>query len=122
MLTGVALVLIWSTTDPNECFGVVSDRRLLAWFAAYAKETPSFQQYSSNVLSTFALPSLNLHSAIVSATSNAKLLDAMKLMSDKGVSSIAVLDEETGNLLSAISVTDIGRVRCCPDLLGDVAY
>jgi len=83
---------------------------VLAWFAAYAKETPSFHQYSSNPLSTFALPSLNLHSAVVSATSNAKLLDAMKLMSDKGVSSIAVLDEETGNLLSAISVTDVGRV------------
>ncbi|KIL63189.1 hypothetical protein M378DRAFT_187141 [Amanita muscaria Koide BX008] len=103
-------VLINSTANSNEYYGMVSDRRLLAWFAAYAKETPTFHQYSSNPLSSFALPSLNLHSAVVSATSDAKLLDAMKLMSDEGVSSIAVLDEETGNLLSAVSVTDIGRV------------
>lgn len=103
-------VLINSTANTDEYYGMVSDRRLLAWFAAYAKETPTFHQYSSNLLSSFALPSLNLHSAVVSATSNAKLLDAMKLMSDEGVSSIAVLDEETGNLLSAVSVTDIGRV------------
>lgn len=35
----------------------------------------------------------------------------MKLMSEEGVSSIAVVDERSGNLLSAVSVTDIGKVR-----------
>ena len=34
----------------------------------------------------------------------------MKLMSEEGVSSVAVVEEETGNLLSAVSVTDIGKV------------
>jgi CBS domain-containing protein len=31
-------------------------------------------------------------------------------MSEEGVSSVAVIDEEKGALLSAISVTDIGKV------------
>ena len=35
----------------------------------------------------------------------------MVLMSDQGVSSIAVLEEENGGLLSAVSVTDVGKVR-----------
>lgn len=104
-------VLIRSTADPKEYLGIVSDRQLLSWFAAYAKETPSFHQYSSKPLNSFALPSLNLHSAVVSATSNASVLDAMRLMSEDGVSSVAVLDDDTGRLLSAVSVTDIGRVR-----------
>ena len=34
----------------------------------------------------------------------------MKLMSDEGVSSVAVLDGDSGALLSAVSVTDIGKV------------
>lgn len=33
-------------------------------------------------------------------------------MSDQGVSSVAVIEEENGSLLSAISVTDIGKVGC----------
>ncbi|KAF8637836.1 hypothetical protein AX17_002465 [Amanita inopinata Kibby_2008] len=107
---GTHRVLIRSATNPNVYLGIVSDRRLLEWFATYAKDTPSFQQYSSNALSLFALPSLNLYTAVVAAFSNATVLDAMRLMSEEGVSSIAVLDEETGNLLSAVSVSDIGRV------------
>ncbi|KAF8629818.1 hypothetical protein AX15_003263 [Amanita polypyramis BW_CC] len=107
---GTHRVLIRSTTHANEYLGTVSDRRLLAWFAAYAKETPSFRRYSSNPLSSFALPSLNLHCSVVSAASNETVLYAMRLMSEEGVSSIAVLDDETGNLLSTVSVTDIGRV------------
>ena len=35
----------------------------------------------------------------------------MKLMSEQGVSSIAVLEENSGTLLSAVSVTDIGKAR-----------
>jgi len=34
----------------------------------------------------------------------------MRMMSDLGVSSVAVLEEEGGGLLSAISVTDVGQV------------
>lgn len=36
------------------------------------------------------------------------MLDAMRLMSEQGVSCVAVLQED-GGLLSAISVTDIGK-------------
>lgn len=34
----------------------------------------------------------------------------MKLMSDEGVSTIAVVEED-GRLLSAVSVSDVGKVR-----------
>ena len=34
----------------------------------------------------------------------------MKLMSEQGLSSVAVTDVEGGDLLSAVSVTDIARV------------
>jgi len=46
----------------------------------------------------------------VASTSSRSVLDAMKLMSEEGVSSVAVVEEETGYLLSAVSVTDIGKV------------
>lgn len=42
------------------------------------------------------------------------MLDAMRLMCDGGVSSVAVIEEEGGGLLSAVSVTDIGKVRLEP--------
>jgi CBS domain-containing protein len=42
----------------------------------------------------------------------ATVLDGMKLMSEEGVRSVAVVDEETGMIIGGVSVTDIGRVRC----------
>ncbi|KAJ7461831.1 hypothetical protein B0H11DRAFT_2056233 [Mycena galericulata] len=101
---GAHRVLIRS---PDGTFiGIVSDRRLLTWFAEYAPiasflETPLYSLW---------LPSLHLFSAVVTATSNSSVLDAMRLMSEEGVSSVAVLDDESGVLLSAVSVTDIGRI------------
>ncbi|KAK7047404.1 cell separation during budding [Paramarasmius palmivorus] len=89
--------------------GIVSDRGLLSWFASYASETPSLQSFLSGSLRSFSFPSLNLYTAVIAATSKASVLEAMRLMSDEGVSSIAVLDDETGALLSAVSVTDIGK-------------
>jgi hypothetical protein len=89
---------------------MVSDRGLLAWFSSYAQETPALHRYLRNTLHHFSLPSLDLCASIVAATSNSDVLDAMKLMSEQGVGSIAVLDEDTGMLLSAVSVTDIGKV------------
>jgi predicted transcriptional regulator len=53
---------------------------------------------------------LNLHLEVVAVHSGNSVLDAMQLMSDLGVSSVAVLKEEGGSLLSAVSVTDIGQV------------
>lgn len=102
--------LIHSASPSTDFLGMVSDRGLLAWFASYAKETPSFQQFLSNPLHSLSLPSINIYDSVVAATSTSTVLDAMKLMSDEGVSSIAVIDDETGTLLSAVSVTDIGKV------------
>ena len=103
--------LIQSSDDPQEFIGLVSDHRLLKWFALYARETPSFQEYISNPIQSLSLPSLDLNNAVVSATSSKTILDAMKLMSEEGVSSIAVVEDRNGTLLSAVSVTDIGKVR-----------
>lgn len=64
----------------------------------------------SRSLYELAFPLLNIHTAVVAASSVATVLDAMRLMSEDGVSSVAVLDEESGILLGAVSVTDIGQV------------
>ena len=102
---------------------MISDLRLLAYFNAFARSSgavvpplpgmqPSstFLHYVSNPLGTLPLSSLNLHSEVVAVHSRRSVLDAMRMMSDQGVSSVAVLEEDGGNLLSAISVTDIGEV------------
>ncbi|KAJ6473598.1 hypothetical protein C8R47DRAFT_1144966 [Mycena vitilis] len=96
-------------SDPTAAapfLGVVSDRRVLAWFAAYAP-TASFLE---TPLHSLSLHSMHLFSAVVTATSTSSVLDAMRLMSEEGVSSVAVLDDDSGVLLSAVSVTDIGRI------------
>ncbi|KAJ7742652.1 hypothetical protein DFH07DRAFT_835941 [Mycena maculata] len=90
----------------GSCLGIVSDRRLLTWFAEY---TPTASFLATPLLSLW-LPSLHLFSAVVTATSTSSVLDAMRLMSEEGVSSVAVLDDDSGVLLSAVSVTDIGRI------------
>ncbi|KAG6836948.1 hypothetical protein H0H93_000838 [Arthromyces matolae] len=106
---GVHRALIRSAI-PNEFAGFVSDRGLLAWFASYASRTPSLQNLLSNPLHSLSLPSLKIYVAVVGTTVNSTVLDAMKLMSEEGVSSVAVIDDENGALLSAVSVTDIGKV------------
>ncbi|KAJ7185605.1 hypothetical protein C8R46DRAFT_881704 [Mycena filopes] len=93
-----------SASAAKPFLGYVSDRRLLEWFAAY----PPTASYLSTPLCALSLPSLHLFSAVVTATSASSVLDAMRLMSEEGVSSVAVLDD--GVLLSAVSVTDIGRL------------
>ncbi|THU80065.1 hypothetical protein K435DRAFT_768349 [Dendrothele bispora CBS 962.96] len=104
-------VLIRSTdSSTDEFIGIVSDRSVLAWFASYAEKTKSLWAFLSNPLLSFSLPSLNLYSSVVATMSTETVLDAMKLMSEEGVSSVAVLEEETGALLSAVSVTDIGKI------------
>ena len=104
-------IALIKSSATNEYLGMVSDRRLLAWFASYALRTPSLHTFLSNSLHSFSLPSLNLYDAVVASTANSTVLDAMMLMSEGGVSSVAVLDDDTGTLLSAVSVTDIGKVR-----------
>lgn len=53
------------------------------------------------------LPGIYQH-PVISSSSDDTLLDAMRLLSEQGVSSVAVVDP-IGMLLSAISVRDIGR-------------
>lgn len=89
---------------------MVSDRSLLEWFTVQAQNTPSLATFLSTPLASLALPSLYLYSAVVAARATDTVLDAMRMMSDYGVSSVAVVQEEGGGLLSAVSVTDIGKV------------
>ncbi|KAI6040880.1 hypothetical protein EDC04DRAFT_1391831 [Pisolithus marmoratus] len=107
---GAHRVLVRSPPPSNDFLGMVSDRGLLSWFFAYAERTPTFRSYLDNSLYALGLPSLHIHSSVVAATSTAQVLDAMRLMSEQGVSSIAVIDEEHGTLLSVVSVTDIGKM------------
>jgi len=107
---GAHRVLIQSDPPSTEYLGMVSDRRLLAWFTSYAQSSPSFLKFLANPLSTLTLPSLYLYTSVVAVRSTDNVLHAMTLMSDQGVSSVAVIEEETGRLLSAVSVTDIERL------------
>jgi hypothetical protein len=77
------------------------------------------------------LPSLYIPAhEVISAMVDQPVLDAMKLMSEEGVSSVAVIDSSTslhsgveggsggvagvgGGLVSAVSVSDIGKVWYC---------
>ena len=90
---------------------MASDMGLLSWFSAYAERTPAFQSYLINSLYALTLPSLHMYSSVVATSSTAQVLDVMRLMSEQGVSSVAVIDEDSGTLLSAVSVTDVGKVR-----------
>ena len=105
-------MLVKSPTSPTEFLGVVTDRGALSWFASQAQGDSTFLRYLSNTLSSLPLPSLYLYSSVVAVTATSTVLDAMSLMSDEGVSSVAVTIEEDGRLLSAISVTDIAKVGC----------
>ncbi|KAI3605274.1 cbs domain protein [Moniliophthora roreri] len=106
----IEAILIRSSVPFQGFVGIVSDRRLLSWFESYAAENSSMKRFLSDPIRSFSFPSFNLYTAVVAATSKASVLEAMQLMSEEGVSSIAVLDDETGALLSAVSVTDIGKL------------
>ncbi|EMD32319.1 hypothetical protein CERSUDRAFT_119018 [Gelatoporia subvermispora B] len=107
---GTHRVLIRSPPPSNSFLGMISDRQLLAWFMNYAQQTPSLLRFITNPLHSLALPSLYLYMSVVAAKATDSVLDAMRLMSDEGVSSVAVIEEEVGSLLSAVSVTDVGKI------------
>ncbi|TDL22686.1 hypothetical protein BD410DRAFT_769560 [Rickenella mellea] len=120
---GAHRVLIMSSndSDSNDNYsqsfvGLVTDRSLLSYFHSQAPETPALQQFLSSPLQTLSLPSFSLRAAVVFCSSRDTVLDAMRKMSDEGVSSVAVLEDAgaappvNGALLSAVSVTDIGRI------------
>lgn len=102
-------MLIRALSPSSEYLGMVSDRSLLGWFTVNAQTNPGLERFLASPLSSHALPSLFLYSVVALKASDT-VLDAMRLMSDYGISSVAVIEEEGGNLLSAVSVTDIGKV------------
>ncbi|KIP07259.1 hypothetical protein PHLGIDRAFT_127793 [Phlebiopsis gigantea 11061_1 CR5-6] len=107
---GTHRVLIRAALPSSAYLGMVSDRSLLEWFTLSAQKTPALESLLSSPLSSLALPSLYLYSSVVALKAGDMVLDAMRLMSDFGVSSVAVLVEEGGGLLSAVSATDIGKL------------
>lgn len=107
---GTHRVLIEAEDGSSEYLGFVSDRGLLSWLCSFAQESSILQQYFANSLEHLALPSLNLFNSVIACGTQSTVLDAMKLMSEEGVGSVAVVNEETGALLSAISVTDIAKM------------
>ena len=110
VLNGDHSVLIRAPPPSNTFLGFVSDKSLLDWFTTSAQKSLSLGAYVSTPLSNLALPSLYLYTSVVATKASDTVLDAMRLMSDYGVSSVAVIEEEGGGLLSAVSVTDIGKV------------
>ena len=85
-------------------------RQTLGPHSPSVSSSTTFQRYLGNALHNLPLPSLDLGSEVIALRSSDSVLDAMKRMNDAGVSSVAVLDSDTGALLSAVSVTDIGKV------------
>lgn len=104
------IVLMRAPSPSTTYLGMVSDMGLLSWFSTYAERTPAFQSYLANSLYALTLPSLHMYSSVVATSSTCQVLDVMRLMSEQGVSSVAVLDEDLGSLLGAVSVTDVGKV------------
>ncbi|KAG2038378.1 hypothetical protein BDR03DRAFT_1091230 [Suillus americanus] len=82
--------------------------------------TFTFATLLSCPLHSLTLPSLQVYTSVIAATSSSTVLDAMRLMSDCGVSSVAVVDDggggygagygSWGGLTGAVSVTDIGKL------------
>ncbi|EPS98233.1 hypothetical protein FOMPIDRAFT_1024693 [Fomitopsis schrenkii] len=105
---GAHRVLIHSDTT-SDFLGMVSDRQLLSWFTTFSQSSPTFLRFLTNPLSSLSLPSMYLYLSVVAAKSSETVLEAMKLMSDEGVSTIAVVEED-GRLLSAVSVSDVGKI------------
>ncbi|KAH8982908.1 hypothetical protein EDB92DRAFT_1892725, partial [Lactarius akahatsu] len=80
--------------------GVISDPRLFVFFSAFARSSGAAMpplpeiQLLALCLGTPSLPSLNLHFEVVAVHSRKSVLDAMRMMSDLGVDSVAILEEE----------------------------
>ncbi|EKM58170.1 uncharacterized protein PHACADRAFT_252267 [Phanerochaete carnosa HHB-10118-sp] len=107
---GTHRAVIRAPSPPSEYVGMVSDKALLEWFTVNGQRTPGLESFFQSSLASHALPSLYLYSSVVALKASDTVLDAMHLMSDCGVSSVAVLEEDGGRLLSAVSATDIGKL------------
>ncbi|KIO21822.1 hypothetical protein M407DRAFT_28589 [Tulasnella calospora MUT 4182] len=97
--------------ESDTVHGLVEDRQLVRWFTEHASEhAPLVTALSSPLSELTFIPSIAFPRPVVSCSSDDTILDAMDTISNEGVSSVAVVDVLTGNLLSAISVTDIGKI------------
>ncbi|KIY47436.1 hypothetical protein FISHEDRAFT_74735 [Fistulina hepatica ATCC 64428] len=100
---GAHRALVRNASSPGQFLGIVTDKKLLSWIFAHAQSTPALAEYASYALDVYALPSLHIYSLVVSCSSNEPVIEAMKKMSDEGVSSIAVLDSHiSGTHISAL--------------------
>ncbi|GJJ14957.1 hypothetical protein Clacol_009227 [Clathrus columnatus] len=90
----------------RESSSVISDMNLLEWLVGQAHQIEVLGQVLEQPVSTLKLGS----ERVVSCFSTETVLDAMKTMSEQGLSSVAVIDMGTGDLLSTVTVTDITRI------------
>ncbi|KAG8770363.1 cell separation during budding [Ceratobasidium sp. 428] len=90
--------------------GIITDSALVKFFAS-THDTITASPVIAQVLAS-SLIDLGVITPppIVSASPDSTVLDAMTLMSQEGVSSIAVFDPDVGVLMSAVTVTDIGQL------------
>lgn len=108
--------------ESHALLGIVSDMSLVNWFMTNVRCAFSYRSTSTHsrtqagthpglasvlIAPLTTLPGIYQH-PVISCASDDTLLDGMRLLSEQGVSSIAVVDP-VGMLLSAISVRDIGR-------------
>lgn len=100
------VLLLPSTPTPTQPFtGVLSDRHLLRHISN-ASRTLKNTTMLSQTISQLKLANRD----VVKMGESKTVLDAMRVMSEEGVSSLAVVDETTGCLAGAVSVVDIGKV------------
>ncbi|KAH8979851.1 hypothetical protein EDB92DRAFT_2118603 [Lactarius akahatsu] len=99
--SGAHRVLVKSPAGSSAShLGVISDPRLFVFFSAFARSSGAAMpplpeiQLLALCLGTPSLPSLNLHFEVVAVHSRKSVLDAMRMMSDLGVDSVAILEEE----------------------------
>lgn len=99
--TLVGRLFMNDATRPNHSFAQASAQQLILSTLATPLNELTF------------LPYIAYPHPVISASTDDTVLDAMRLISTEGVNSVAIVEPVTGNLHSAVSVTDIGKVRGC---------
>jgi len=88
--------------------GLLSDRQALTWFL---KSIPRFTSPSLQPLLSMPLEALQITTNdVMFIPSDTILLEAMKIMSADGLSSLPIVDAISGRLISVVSVNDIGKI------------
>lgn len=90
----------------DEYPAMISNMGLLGWLVEQAHNIEVLKRVLEEPVSALELGSKQVTSCLSTET----VLDAMKIMSEQGLSSIAILDDKSGDLMSTITVTDIARI------------